>query len=185
MGNKKTELYTFVANGVECIDNSEASKEMEFENVGELIDAVKRRYEQDKKVYLATGSWPNIHFVYRDNVWDYYYYLQLMDKDINLDKYLDFDYDTTKWTRDDIIEIINRYGMGILFALSLYINVETDLSFDDWFIKYNEHFNIPTFIEPSFIICNTEAEREWKTQKALEYSFSSLGDYSVNNTKGK
>ena len=70
-----------------------------------------------------------------------------MDKNINLEKYLDFDYDVNKWKRNDIINLINDYGLGILLAFNIYSNVETSLSFDDWYSKYQDYLGIPTTID--------------------------------------
>ena len=136
----------------EYIYNGDGTKVVGFTGKEIAIYDIREKYLMDKKSYLNTGIWPNNIFNYRDDMWEYYYYLQLMDKDIDLEKYLDFDYDVDKWKRDDIIDLINEYGLGILLALNIYSNIETKLSFDEWFIKYQDYLSIPTII-------NTDSER--------------------------
>ncbi len=130
----------------EYIYNSNGNKIVIFTGKEIIIDDIKKKYLIDKKRYLNTGIWPNIKFYYRDDKWEYYYYLQLMDKDLDLEKYLDFDYDVNKWNRDDIIDLINEYGLGILLAFYIYSKLETKLSFDEWFTKYQDYLSIPTII---------------------------------------
>ena len=128
----------------EYIFNNEKDKVVGFTGKEIALYSIREKYLNDKKAYLTTGSWPNVIFSYRDDAWEYYYYFQLMDKDLNLAKYLDFDYDVNKWKRDDIVLLINEYGLGILLALYIYSNIKTNLSFDEWYMKYQNYLCIPT-----------------------------------------
>ena len=135
----------------EYIYNGDGNKVVSFTGNEIRVDDIKEKYLFDKNRYLTTGNWPKNLFNYRDDKWEYYYYLQLMDKDIDLEKYLDFDYDVDKWKRDDIINLIDDYGLGILLAFYIYSNTSTDLSFDEWFMKYRDYLCIP-------IIINTDSK---------------------------
>ena len=130
----------------------EGNKVISFTGKEIAIDDVREKYLIDKKEYQKTGVWPEIEFTYRDDRWEYYYYLQLMDNSLDLTKYLDFDYDTNKFKRIDLINLINEYGFGILFALYIYTNIKTDLSIGEWFMKYKDNLCLSTVI-------NTDGEK--------------------------
>ncbi len=110
------------------------------------VDSVREKYLQDKQKYLETGVWPEVKYYVRDDAWEYYYYLQLMDKDLNLDKYFDFDYDINKFSRDDLISLINEYGLGVILTIYIYTKAETDLTIDEWINKYKDSLIIPLAI---------------------------------------
>ena len=101
----------------------------------EMVSLVKTRYENDKKEYLESGQWPKGAFFRRDDMWSYYFFLQLTDTTINLEKYLDFDYDSSKFDRDSLISIVFRHGFKVLFLFCLYISSGSDMNFDDFVSK--------------------------------------------------
>jgi hypothetical protein len=69
-----------------------------------------------------------------------------MDKDLNLDKYFDFDYDINKFSRYDLISLINEYGLGVILTIYIYTKAETDLTIDEWINKYKDSLIIPLAI---------------------------------------
>ena len=108
----------------------------------EIATYVTKKYYEDKKVYLETKTWPQRKFWQRDNIWLHYYYLQLTDNSISLDKYLDCDYDTNKWTRKDIVNLMHKYGTKVLFSFCYYVDLQnnemyeslhTNKSFAEWY----------------------------------------------------
>ena len=98
----------------------------------DVIKYTKKRYAHDKEIYLNTGNWPETLFYRRDSFWSYYHYLSLIDEDINLGKYLDFEYDTNIWTKEDLLHIVNKYGHRALFELKVYLDLDRDMTFDEY-----------------------------------------------------
>ena len=106
-----------------------------FKDYNEKIKYAAYMYFNDKKEYLSTKTWPTKKFWYRDLIWTYYYYLQLTDYSIDLDNYLDFSYDTNKWTKKELIDLMLKYGTSVLFKFSIYVGLNTDKSFDEWYTR--------------------------------------------------
>ena len=104
----------------------------EINNDTDIIKYITSKYQNDKKEYLNTGNWPKVMFYQRDMLWSYYYYLQLTDMSINLEKYLDFDYDTSKWNRSRLISAVHQYGLNALYQICLYSGQDSNLSFDEY-----------------------------------------------------
>ena len=105
-----------------------------FNTVDEAIEYACKKYFEDRKEYQSSGVWPKRGAWQRcGHVWLYYYYLQISDFSLNLNKYLDFDYDTNKWTRNELVKLINKYGKNVLHYFSFYIHSLTDKSFDEWY----------------------------------------------------
>ena len=52
-----------------------------------------------------------------------------------MDKYLDFDYNTEEWSRERLLELVNKYGRNILYTFCCYSNSDFDLDkdFDKWY----------------------------------------------------
>ena len=73
-----------------------------FISTNEKLKYAAYIYYNDKMIYAKTKKWPKRHFLVRDLVWTYYYYLQISDTNLDLDKYLDFTYDTNKYKRKDL-----------------------------------------------------------------------------------
>ncbi len=122
----------------DCYLNNKLIPSFCFINNNGKREYTEQKYFIDKERYLIDKKWPEVGASYRDSVWAYYYYLLISDHSINLDKYLDFDYDTTKWTRDKLKELINKYGKSILFAFGVYSTSKTDLLFDEWYENEKE-----------------------------------------------
>jgi len=93
-----------------------------FMSESDIVKYVSVRYQLDKQEFLKTGIWPKEQFLERDYNWSYYYFLQLTDMSINLDKYLDFDYDNKEFPRDRLIEIFFSYGLCGLSKFYTYVN---------------------------------------------------------------
>lgn len=93
-------------------------------------------YFNDKMTYAKTKKWPERNFIQRDLVWTYYYYLQISDCNLDLDKYFDFSYDTKKWTRKDLEKLMIKYGTSVLYKFAIYIVLEPEIDFDEWLKDY-------------------------------------------------
>lgn len=98
-------------------------------------------YFTDKLTYSKTKEWPIRHFLIRDLVWTYYYYLQISDCSLELDKYLDFRYDTNKYKRKDLEKLMNNYGTSVLYKFSVYNSRNEEKDFDSWIIEYNKELD--------------------------------------------
>ena len=117
-----------------------------------IIKYVSMRYKRDKKIYQETGTWPEVGFHRYDDIYNYYYLLKLTDTDIELDKYFDFDYDTKKWPRDEIISLIFAYGIQIIPHITRYLREKINIPFYEWYKK--ETYLIKEFyskLKPSLI----------------------------------
>lgn len=110
-----------------------------FKTYYDKIKYAAYMYFNDKKEYVSTNTWPTKKFLQRDLIWTYYYYLQIMDCNMDLDKYFDFSYDTNKWTRKDIEKLMLKYGINILFIFAIYNSLNTNQSFDEWYLDYQKH----------------------------------------------
>ena len=141
----------------DCYENNKLIPSFCFIDKDSKIKYTEEKYFNDKEEYLKTNVWPEVGASYRDSIWAYYYYLQITDRSINLNKYFDFDYDTTKWTRDKLKELMNKYGRNILFAFGVYSSVKTDLSFDDW---YKETKEFVDSLESQFFVKNDKTIRK-------------------------
>lgn len=132
---EKTNEFSFIYFGKTKYINNGALTSFNFDSEESMLKEIEKIYENDKQDYLEKGKWPNTRFLYRNNIWAYYFYLQLNDKDINLDKYLDFDYNTEEWSRERLLELVNKYGRNILFTFCCYSNSGFDLDkdFDEWY----------------------------------------------------
>ncbi len=121
-----------------CKDNNIMVPTYCFKNDDEKIKYVAKTYFEDKKTYLSTGVWPSKKFLQRDMIWEYYYYLKISDCSLDLDNYLDIKYDTDVWTRKELEKVMNKYGKKVLFKLAIYLELNPDKSFDEW---YQEELN--------------------------------------------
>jgi hypothetical protein len=110
-----------------------------FKNKEETEEYINRKYEEDRNEYITSGKWPVAHFYQKDELWCYYYYLKLTDLSIDLDHYFDFPYDTNTWTREKIINLMNSYGVFILYQLASYLSRNSELSFDEWYKRENDY----------------------------------------------
>lgn len=86
-------------------------------SIDTVLYYVRKKYLSDKSKFLLSGSWPDPGFINKNKFWAYYYFLQIQDNDLNLDKYLDFSYDTTYWTKSKLLNAINKYGYEILYII--------------------------------------------------------------------
>ena len=77
-------------------------------------------YYKDKQEYLRTGVWPKTNLPKKNHYWAKYFFLQLTDDDVKLDKYFDFDYDTKVWTREKLIDLVLGSEIDSLIELSLF-----------------------------------------------------------------
>ena len=118
-----------------------------FKTYDEKIKYAAYIYFNDKNEYLKTGIWPTKKFLQRDLIWTYYYYLQVTDSNIDLEKYFDFSYDTNKWTKEDIINLMLKYGTNVLFKFAIYTTLKTSESFDEWYIDYQKENNLENIQE--------------------------------------
>jgi len=109
-------------------------------NFNEIVNYVVKKYYNDRKEYLNTGIWPKSFFDNDEFVWIYYNYLKITDYSINLNKYLDFDY-ANLFSRDRLVELMNKYGQNILVDLYIYYSSDLSLSFEEW---YNNNYNTKT-----------------------------------------
>ena len=141
MDNKKFSSYEKIHELIEDEANKWINGEIKMmapmasaaiNNDTDIIKYATAKYQNDKKEYLKTGNWPEVMFYRRDMLWSYYYYLQLTDMNVNLEKYLDFDYDTNKWNRSKLISAVHQYGLNALFQIRLYSDQDSNLSFDDY-----------------------------------------------------
>ena len=98
----------------------------------EISNYAKKRYEIDKKNYLSSGIWNKPFFYDRSKLWSYYYWLQLWDKDINLQMYFDYDYDTNIWTREKIQQSLKNYDENYIFQFLLFLHSNLNISFDEY-----------------------------------------------------
>ena len=114
-------------------------------------DAAKyafNKYQIDKKTYLESGTWPTGMFYNRDTLWNYYYFYQLTDMSIELDKYFDFDYDTSIFDRNKLLESVHIYGMDVILHFYSFMHSRTKKSFDEYMadkaissVRRNKVFN--------------------------------------------
>ena len=123
----------FEAVAKSCINNGYVIPSFCFKTYDEKIKYAAYMYFNDKRKYISTKTWPNKKFWYKDLIWTYYYYLQITDYLLDLDKYLDFPYDTTKWSRKDLEKLIMKYGTSVLFKFSIYASLKSNKSFDEWY----------------------------------------------------
>ena len=102
-------------------------------SISEILTYTKKRYQIDKKNYLNSGIWNKPFFHERGNLWAHYYWLQLWDKDIDLPKYFDYDYDTNIWTREKIQQSLINYDESYMFQFLLFLRsgLKT-ISFDEY-----------------------------------------------------
>ncbi len=122
-----------------CKENGYVIPSYCFKTYYDKIKYAAYIYFNDKKEYLKTGIWPTKKFLQRDLIWTYYYYLQITDHNIDLDKYLNFPYETNKWTREDIENLMLKYGTNVLFKFAIYICLNTNESFDEWYLDYQKN----------------------------------------------
>lgn len=122
--------------GEEWIYNSALSTVWDFDSEESLHKYLEEIYIKDKKKYLRTGVWPNTKFFFRDGSWTYYYYMQLNDPEVKLKNYLDFDYCSSNWSRERLIELTEKYGKNILFPFCVYSSTNPNMSFEDWYNDY-------------------------------------------------
>ena len=148
----KNEFYINENNGEEWIYNSAISTTYSFDNIESLHKYLDERYKSDKVKYLLTGKWPNTRFCYRDSSWIYYYYLQLTDPEVKLNKYFDFDYYSSDWTRESIIELTEKYGEWILFPFCVYSDTNPNKPFDEWYEEYKKMHTLTPVIIPDEVI---------------------------------
>ena len=116
-----------------CIKHGYVIPSYCFKNYNDKIKYAAYIFYNDKKDYLATNTWPTRKFWMKDLIWTFYYYLQITDCNMDLDKYFDFSYDTNKWKRKDLENLLLKYGTNILFIFSIYAGLDTDKSFDEWY----------------------------------------------------
>ncbi len=112
-----------------------------FKTDDERLKYAVKWYFKSKKDYHKTGVWIDPKFWQRDIIWIYYYYLKISDHSLNLDKYLDIDYNTSIWTRSELESLMNKYGKNSLMLFIIYNNLETDKSFDEWYQTESENFS--------------------------------------------
>ncbi len=113
-----------------------------FKTYDDKLKYAAYMYFNDKKEYISSKTWPIKRFWYRDLIWTYYYYLQISDCNNELEKYLDFPYDTNNWTRKDLENLIVKYGNNVLFHFAIYSGLKTDKSFDEWYQSdYQEYYD--------------------------------------------
>ncbi len=112
-----------------------------FQTDDERLKYAVKWYFSSKREYRKTGRWTDPKFWQRDIIWVYYYYLKISDHSLNLDKYLDIDYNTSKWTRGELESLMNKYGKNILMLFVIYYNLETDKSVDEWYQTKSETFS--------------------------------------------
>lgn len=132
--------FEVIANN--CKKNNMVIPSYCFKTTDDKLKYAAYMYFNDKREYHKTGTWPVKSFWQRDMIWTYYYYLQISDSSLDLDKYLDFDYDTNKWTRKDLENLMVKYGTNILFKFSMYCGLNTDKDFDTWYQEeYQEKYD--------------------------------------------
>lgn len=115
-----------------------------FYSTTERLKYAAYLYFNDKMSHAKTKKWPKRKFLQRDLVWTYYYYLQISDCNLNLDKYLDFDYDTNKYSRKDLEIMMVNYGTSVLFKFSVYNYLKSDKEFSEWL---NDYQNDKSYLE--------------------------------------
>ncbi len=142
---EKTNEFSFIYFGKTKYINNGAFTSFNFDSEESMLKEIEKIYENDKQDYLEKGKWPNTRFLYRNDIWAYYYNLQLNDKDINLDKYLDFDYNTEEWSRERLLELVNKYGRNILFQFCCYEGSNSDKDFDEWLEENKNYYFMPSF----------------------------------------
>ncbi len=125
--------------GKELIDNS---GEWKLYGKKEIRHIIEEKYQCDKKRYLVTGTWPKVHFCLYDESWAYYNCLKLSDLDVTLKNYLDFDYDSSDWPREKLMELIYKYGTFVLFYFLIYLDCNSNMPFEDWYKGYYEIHSI-------------------------------------------
>ena len=138
MENNDKYVKAFEIMTEKCKDNNIMIPTYCFKTDDEKINYVVKEYFEDKKTYLSTGVWPSKKFLQRDMIWEYYYYLKITDCTLKLDNYLDFNYDTDVWTREELERTMNKYGKKVLFKLAVYLELKPGKSFDEW---YQEELN--------------------------------------------
>ncbi len=129
---RTNKFHIVVKYGKKWVDNSALYLKIDCDSVESLHKQIEEIYKEDKTQYLETGIWPDIIFRNRDGYWAHYYYLQLTDPKVKLEKYLDFDYNVHDWPRERIIELANKYGKNILFLFGIYSSTNQDMSFEEW-----------------------------------------------------
>lgn len=112
-----------------------------FISTNEKLKYAAYIYYNDKMIYAKTKKWPKRHFLVRDLVWTYYYYLQISDTNLDLDKYLDFTYDTNKYKRKDLERLMINYGTSVLFKFSIYNSLREEKDFDIWVKEYQDELS--------------------------------------------
>ena len=99
----------------------------------DIVKYINKRYKKDKQEYLKTGIWPVVHFYRYDNIYNYYYLLKITDPDLELDKYLDVEYDSKEWPKERIIGLIFERGIDIIPYIVRYLKEKTTIPFNTWY----------------------------------------------------
>ena len=131
----ETALKTWVEGKIEYPDMNVTM----FLSNEQLVRYVTKKYIKDKEEYLKTGKWPKVKFHYNDKRSDkldnYYYLLRIMDTDIELDNYLDVEYDSKKYPKNFLIQIILEYNASIIPFLRYYVKEQPNQSFYQWYME--------------------------------------------------
>ena len=113
-----------------------------FDNEEAMYKAIANIYQKDKQKYLETGVWTDSRFFERNDLWLFYYLLKLIDEDINLDKYLEGNYNSKEWPRERLIDLVKVHGMNILFSFYCYTCSDSKQSFPDWYLENYMYFTL-------------------------------------------